>query len=314
MQSKRISGIYLFMLLAPLFWGGAFGTTKHVVTELPPLTASSVRFLLAGMILSGWVFVRKEWDWQAIRHNWPGLAALGFTGIFSYNFFFAKGLQYTSAINGALVVVINPVITAILAALFLGERFHWRLGLGVMLSLAGVLTVITQGHFSVLGELQFNYGEMLMFGAVLSWTAYTTLGKIVMRKVGASLATTVSTLIGAGFLTMGSLAERAWPKVAGLSGQVVAELIYLAIFATVIAFIIYNMGIQRIGAGKASAYINLMPVNAVLIAWALYGERVTPVHLAGMVLVVSGVLLTTLAPGPVAPAKPSGALAEGGAD
>jgi drug/metabolite transporter (DMT)-like permease len=74
------------------------------------------------------------------------------------------------------------------------------------------------------------------------------------------------------------------------------ELVYLAVFATVVAFIMFNIGIKRIGASRASAYINLMPVNAMLIAWAIYGETITLMHLAGMVLVVTGVCLTTLAP------------------
>ncbi|HWR44728.1 DMT family transporter [Sporomusa sp.] len=307
MKLTKDSTIYFILLLVPLFWGGAFGSTKHVLSELPPLTASAVRFLLAGLLLGGWLAVRREWDLKVIKDNWLGLTGLGLSGVLAYNYFFAVGLQYTSAITGALVIVINPVTTAIIAVLFLGEKWSLRLGLGIVASLAGVLTVITQGNFASLAGLSLNYGETLLFGAVASWTTYTSLGKVVMRKVKPSLATTVSTLIGAVFLILISLGEGAWYTLPRLSGQVMVELVYLAVFATVLAFILFNVGIKRIGASKASAYINLMPVNAMLIAWAIYGETITLMHLAGMVLVVTGVCLTTLAPA----AKETGKTKEG---
>ena len=296
MKLTKGASIYFIMLTVPLFWGGAFGSTKHVLSELPPLTTSAVRFLLAGLLLAGWLVIRREWDKKVIKENWLGLTGLGLSGVLAYNYFFAVGLQYTSAITGALVVVINPVTTALVAVMFLGETWSWRLGLGITASLAGVMTVITQGDLAALTGLALNYGELLLFGAVASWTTYTILGKIVMKKVKPALATTVSTLIGAGFLVLASLGEGAWHTLPGLSGQVMAELVYLAVFATVAAFIMFNVGIARIGASKASAYINLMPVNAMLIAWLVYGETITVMHLAGMVLVITGVCLTTLAP------------------
>ena len=94
-----------------------------------------------------------------------------------------------------------------------------------------------------------------------------------------------------------SLSETGWSLLPGVSLQVGIELVYLAVFPSFVAFLLFNMGIRAIGATKASAYINLMPVNAVLIAALLYGETVTPAHGVGMVLVMSGVFLTTRAPG-----------------
>ncbi len=121
-MAKGRIGIYLLMLLAPLFWGGAFGSTKHVLTEVPPLTVAAFRFLVAGLLMTGWVVWRGEWDWAVVRKSWFGLLMLGGLGIFGYNAVFNIGMQYTSAINGALVIVINPVTTSLVAVLFFGER------------------------------------------------------------------------------------------------------------------------------------------------------------------------------------------------
>ncbi|MGL5513100.1 MAG: DMT family transporter, partial [Sporomusa sp.] len=109
----------------------------------------------------------------------------------------------------------------------------------------------------------------------------------------------VSTMIGSMLLALSSFNERAWHTLPQLSGQVMTELVYLAVFPTVIAFILFNIGIRRIGASKASAYINLMPGSAMLIAWAVYGETITSMHLVGMVLVITGLCLTMTAPSAV---------------
>jgi len=285
--------IYVVMLLVPLFWGGAFATTKHVVSELPPLTAAALRFGLAGLLMAGWLVARGGWDWPLIRRRWLGLTALAVTGIFLYNIFFSIAMQYTSAINGALVVVVNPVTTALVAVTLLGEAWSWRLGAGLALSFVGVLITITQGSVTVLTSMAFNYGDLLLVGGVISWTTYTSLGKIVMREVPAMLATTVSTLIGSLLLAIASLPEHGWHKVTSMSSQTAAEMVYLILFATIAAYVLFNLGIRQIGASRASAYINLMPPNAIWIAAVLYGEKVTLIHLFGAALIVSGVLLIT---------------------
>ena len=107
------------------------------------------------------------------------------------------------------------------------------------------------------------------------------------------MATAVSMVAGGLMLLVASLPERGWEKLPGISFQVAAELAYLSIFASFIAFLLFNMGVREIGASKASAYINLMPVNAVLIAALFYGETVTWIHGLGMAFVMSGVYLTT---------------------
>lgn len=292
-MAKGRAGIYLLMLLAPLFWGGAFGSTKHVLTELPPLTIAAVRFLCAGVLMMLWAIWRGEWQWPVVRDSWLGLLGLGIVGIFGYNALFNIGMQYTSAINGALVIVANPVTTSLVAVLFLGEHWSLRQGVGAALSFLGVLIVITRGDLSTLFSLSLNKGDLILLAAVLTWTSYASLGKIVMRRISPTLATAVSMLAGGLLLLLSSLPERGWEKLPGISLQVAAELAYLAIFASFIAFLVFNIGVREIGAGKASAYINLMPVAAVMIAALLYGEVVTRAHIIGMAFVMTGVLLTT---------------------
>ena len=300
MKSKYV---YFILLLAPLFWGAAFGITKHALTELPPITLSALRFTIAGLVMAAWVSTRREWDWPLIKRHWRGLFTLGLTGAFLYNYFFATGLQYTSSLNAALVVVVNPVFTACAAVLLLGEPWHWRIGFGVLLSLIGVTTVVTQGNLEAIINQSFGQGEAIVSGAMFSWVIYTVVGKFVNKQVGSVLSTTVSTLIGAGLLCLAAVIEGGWQRIPAISMQTAGEVVFLALFSTIVAFVVFNWGVQQIGATKASSFINLMPVNAMWVAAVIYGEPILAPQLIGMALVLSGVILTNKAKTEMTPVK-----------
>jgi drug/metabolite transporter (DMT)-like permease len=285
--------VYLLLLLVPLFWGGAFGSGKHVLTEIPPFLTATLRFGLASLLMMLWLTYKKGWDFQLLKERWKGLLLLSATGIFGYNAFFFLGMQYTSATNGSLVVAMNPVSTTLAAVLFLGEAWSRRLGFGMTLSLLGLLVVITGGSWETIRTLSFNAGDILLLGSVVSWSVYSTAGKVVMKGMSPLLVSTVTTIVGTLGLFIGSLIEGGWGKLPGLSLQSGLEIVYMAVFATVIAFLLWNYGIQKIGASKTSAYVNLVPIMATTIAVLIYGEQVTWVHAVGVVLTVSGVLLTT---------------------
>ncbi|WP_378955913.1 DMT family transporter [Pelosinus sp. sgz500959] len=294
MEKQNLTRTYLILLLVPLFWGGAFGTTKHILSELPPLTTSALRFIIAGLLLFIWSSWRRELSWLPIKQNFFSLMALGATGVFSYNYFFSVGLQYTSAVTAALIIVINPVFTTCIASFFMGEAWNWRTLLGVAISLLGVSLVVSKGDLSILTQMSIGVGEVYLFGSVASWVVYTLIIKKMTRTIGTSLVTAVSTIMGAVMLLIISIIkEDQWSKVMNVSSQTMLEILYLAAFATVIAFLLFNWGIQRIGATKAAAYINLMPINALWIAVFLYGEKISTYHLIGMSLTIAGVFITT---------------------
>ena len=294
MEKQSLTKTYIILLLVPLFWGGAFGTTKHILSELSPLTTSALRFLIAGLLMFIWNSWRGELAWLPIKQNFLSLLALGATGVLSYNYFFATGLQYTSAITAALIIVINPVFTTCIASFFMGEAWNWRTLVGVVISLLGVSLVVSKGDLSVLTQMSIGVGEVYLFGAVASWVAYTLIVKKVTRTIGTGLVTTVSTMMGAVMLLIVSaIQENQWSTVLHVSNQIILEILYLAVCATVVAFLLFNWGIQRIGATKASAYINLMPINALWIAVFLYGEKISVYHLLGMSLTLAGVFITT---------------------
>ncbi|WP_110955055.1 DMT family transporter [Anaerosinus massiliensis] len=294
MEKQSLTKIYIILLLVPLFWGGAFGTTKHVLSEIAPMTTSALRFMLAGFLMLAWSAWRKELDWTSIKENFFSLFALGATGVFSYNYFFATGLQYTSAITAALIIVVNPVFTTCIASFFMGEAWNWRTLVGAAISFIGVSFVISKGDLSILVDMSIGTGEVYLFGSVASWVIYTLLVKKTSRTMGNGAMTSVSTMMGAVMLLLISIVkEDQWGNVMHVSNQTMVEIVYLAVCSTVFAFLLFNWGVQRIGATKAAAYINFTPLNAAWIAVLFYGEQFSSYHLIGMVITITGVLITT---------------------
>ncbi|MBB6454065.1 drug/metabolite transporter (DMT)-like permease [Salirhabdus euzebyi] len=291
---KQHIKLYLLMLLVPMFWGAAFGAAKHVLTEIPPILAATIRFGLAGFILLVIVLVRKQWKFNVLRRRWLGLLLMSITGIFGYNALFFTALNYTSAINGSLIMATSPVFITIGAVLLFQEDWNRRVGIGLVLSFVGVLVVILKGSFHTLVTLSFNIGDLMFLGGLLCWVAHGLLGKVVMKGVSPLFTTTITTLTGTFFLFIWSIFEGGWSEVVNMSMQSWGEMTFMVIFSTVIAFLLWNTGIHQIGASKAGIYMNLVPINATWIALVFYDSSITWQQIIGMCMVIVGVYFTTV--------------------
>jgi drug/metabolite transporter (DMT)-like permease len=176
--------------------------------------------------------------------------------------------------------------------LFLGETWSKRLGLGMALSLLGVILVITKGSLAALLSMTFNIGDLFLIGSMISWVFYGLVGKVIMKGVSPLFTTAVTTFVGSVFLGICSAFEGGWQQVPEMSAQVFWEIFYMTVFATVIGFILWNMGVHRVGASKASAFMNLVPINAMWISVLLYGADLLWIQIVGMVMVICGVVLS----------------------
>ncbi|GAB3790939.1 DMT family transporter [Virgibacillus kimchii] len=296
MKKDSSMAIYFWLLLVPLFWGGAFVAAEHVITEIPPITAAAFRFGTAGIILFMIVLLQRKIDIRAIKKQWIPILFMALTGIFGYNLFFFIALGITSPINGSLIIATTPVLITLGAVILLGETWNKRLGLGLALSLVGVIVVISKGSVQALLQLQFNTGDMLFLLALACWVTHGLLGKVVMRDVSPIVTTTLTTLLGSVLLGMGSLFENGWHLLPAMSGQAWMEMLFMIVCSSVVGFLLWNYGIKQIGASKASLYLNLVPICTAFIAVFLYGAAFTLIQLSGMMMVLLGVYLVTIHP------------------
>lgn len=291
---NRINRMYVIMLLVPLFWGGSFATAEHVITEIPSITAATIRFGLAGCILIGIVFMKSEWNTSLLLKNWKGLLFVSLTGIFGYNVFFFIGLNYTSTLNGSLIIATMPVFVTLGAILFFKESWSIKVVISLTLSLVGVIVVITGGSMHILMSLSFNKGDLLFIAALTCGVLYSLTGKKVMSGISPLLATMSMTVLGTVFLAGLSLYEDGWGKVATLSLQGWIEMLYMVICGTLVGYIVFNKGVEELGASKASMYLNLTPIVATGISVVLYGAAVTWQQIVGMIIVLIGVYIATV--------------------
>lgn len=285
--------IYAMLAITVIFWAGSFSAAKVAVEYLPPCVAAFTRFAGASLILMPLALASAGRKAIPQRKSWPLLAVLGLTGVFAYNVFFMVGLRYTTASNGALIVGINPAVTAVLSVLLLKERLAAKQALGILVSLTGVAIVITGGSVRSILESGVNLGDLLLVGAMLSWVAYTVVGKRVLEDLTPLVSNAWSCSIGALFLLPLAIYQARAVDVTAVPMAAWAGIAYLAVFASAIGFVWWYRGVREIGAARASVFINLNPVFGSLIGWLTLDEQLTAARLLGMAFVVSGVYLTT---------------------
>lgn len=292
---QRAGSITYFKLIATMFmWGGTWIAGRVVAQELTaPLAVPAFRFLLAGLVLAGVALASEgRIPRPQTGSEWGIVTGLAVTGIFIYALCFFYGLKYITAGRGALVVALNPVLVA-LAAWFLGqERMTPRKLAGVSVAMAGCLTVVGNGDPLALLQGAVGTGEWLILGCALCWTAYTFIGRRATKTLSPLAATLWASLLGALLLGVTALLQGG-NELAEWSWRVWTSVLFLAIGGTALAFTWFADGVKQLGAARASIFVNLVPVFAVLQAAVLLNEHLGLAVLAGGLLVIAGVWLTS---------------------
>ena len=291
-QSSSIT--YLKLIGTMFMWGGTWIAGRIVAQELTaPLAAPAIRFLLAGLALAGFALATEgRIPRLQTGSEWGVVIGLAMTGIFIYALCFFYGLKQISAGRGALVVALTPVLVALGAWLFGQEKMTPPKLAGIVIAMIGCLTVVGNGNPLALLHGAVGMGEWLILGCALCWTAYTFIGRQATLSLSPLTATLYASLIGSLLLGITALLQGG-TEIAEWSWRVWSSVAFLAIGGTALAFTWFADGVKRLGAAKASVFVNLVPVFAVLQAAILLDERLGFAVLSGGLLVIAGVWLTT---------------------
>lgn len=303
---RSLSAIDGLLLLVMFIWGGNFSVVKAALGEVSPRAFNSLRLLLAtGLFLAVLRLSRRFGRHHVLERlrlsdtlahspglttrEWLGVAALGTVGHFVYQLCFIEGLERTTAANSALIVGSNPVIVALLAALLGVERIgrlHW---LGAGLSMIGIYLVV--GRSSSISGASLP-GDLLVLGAVGCWAIYTLASRPLLARHSPLVVTAYSMAFGTGGFVAVSWRELRDPSWMTMSGNAWAALVFSAVFALFVAYLVWYAAVQRLGSAGTAIYANLVPVAGVAIAVLWLGEALDVVTVFGAAAIVGGVALT----------------------
>lgn len=298
-SSSSHLGVHLRLIGMAILWGAAWSWGRVIAQQVPPITGSAIRFIIASLTLLIWLY--RVDRFKQLRNlsikQWGGLMAAGSSGIFLYSIFFMLGVQQVPAGKASAIVALNPAITLLFAVWFFKEKLNTLIVLGILLALVGSIYTISQGRPATFFTGEVGAGEYLLLGCVFSWAVYTLINKALVGSIDVLTATALSTLIGAILLCIASLITegyKAWTIILHASHDVYFSLLGLSFGATVLAFAWFFHGVQRLGASNASAYVSLVPIFGVMISALWLGEPLHRSLLIGTPLAILGLFIMNI--------------------
>ena len=292
MRAGRFANPYLLLTLTAFFWSSNMVIGRAIRADMPPLTLAFWRWTVAALFILPLGLPHLRAQWPALRRAWRPLLVLGGLGIGGYNTFAYLGLQQTTATNAALLNSFIPIATIAISWAFLGKALRRIEAVGVLVSLAGAMTIVARGDLAVLANLNLNVGDLWMLVAVLDWALYTI--ALTWRPAGVHPMLMLSAMILVGLLILAPV--HAWELAQG--GQVhlgaipILAVAYIGVFPGFVAYVFYNRGVAEVGAAKASLFIHLMPVFGTLLSAVFLSEVPHWYHYLGIALIFSGIGLT----------------------
>ena len=284
---------YLMLVLATLFWAGNFVVGKIAFIEnIPPFSLTFFRWMLVWFILIPFTYKELFKLRKVILDNLSLLFLLGLTSVGLFNSFIYNALNFTQVINASLFNAVIPVTIILFCFLFKIEKTNKFQILGLVISIFGILSIITRLDLNVLLTLNFNKGDILMIGAVISWGIYSAFLKKIKFEV--SLLTLVHILCTLGLLTLipQFLFELSQGKTAVVDNNFVYCLIYLAIFPSIGSYYCWAGAVSIIGANRAGIFLSLIPLFSTILAVIFFDEKFIFFHFIGSVLIVLGLFLS----------------------
>ncbi|AHB49423.1 DMT transporter permease [Hyphomicrobium nitrativorans NL23] len=286
---------WVLMLLPGLFWAGNAIVARSVTADVPPIGLAFWRWTLAALVVLPIAWPHLARDLPKMRERWPIMLLLTTLGISIFNTFLYIAAHTTTAINIVMLQTAMPIVVVLATFLIFREAVTGRQAAGIVASFAGTLILISHGDPDVLLNLDFKRGDLWMLAAVVCYAVYTALLRVRPPVHGFSFAF-ASFALGALLLLPFYVAETILVGSFPVTTNALAALGYVAVFASVFAYMAFNRTVALLGANLAGLTVHLIPVFGIVLAVLLLGERVHLYHGAGIALIAFGLWLATRKP------------------
>lgn len=283
------TGAMLALTLTVLFWSGNFVAGRALRLDTDPVTLNILRWLLCLALFLPLVGRSLLRHWLVIRREWRLVVGLGATGIATFHTLVYMALVETTAVNALLLMTLSPIAIMAGASATGQERLSRGQWFGALISLVGAFVLVTRGSPAPLATLALSKGDLWMVGAVIAWTVYSLLLRRRPPDLPQDVTLAASIVVAVGLLVpvlllQGTTRFNVTPATLG-------ALVYIAVFPSLVAYLLWSYGVNAIGAAGAGQFVNLLPVFGAVLAVLLLGERIIASQVAGAILVFAGILL-----------------------
>ena len=285
---------YLMLTLCAFFWSGNFIVGKFATLyQVPHLTLNFFRWLIVWIILIPFTFKDIFLNIKIIKEKFFSILLMSITSISIFNSVVYYSLNFTQVLNGALMISTIPVLIIFISFIFRVEKINLNQVLGLILSITGVVIIITQLEFSRLIHLDLNKGDLWLLVAMLSWAIYSTMLKT--HKTGLNYLTFISVIVTLGliFLFPQFLFELKNEELIKFNFAFFLIISYVVLFAGLGAYIFWNKAVLIVGPSRAGIFLHLMPVFSSFMAIFLLNEKFMNFHIFGAIAIILGIYLSS---------------------
>jgi len=282
------------LAFASLCWGGNITIGRAMHAEVPPVGLSFWRWFLACCLFLPFAWARLRRDWPLVKRHWKSMAALAFFGMAAFHTALYLAVNYTTATNFALLVAICPVLVPVLSWAIYREAVTARMVLAICVSLAGVVVIVTRGEPAQLLAMRVNTGDLIGLISVFTWSLYTVLVKRRPAGLDPRSLLAVTMMMAVAMLFPAYLWESLTLRTMPITRESLLTIAYVVVFASLLAFLAFNRGIEVLGPNRGGLFMHLVPVFAALLAFVFLGERPQVFHVLGIVAIVAGIVLANL--------------------
>ena len=274
-------------MIAVLIWSMNIAVTRYISDYISPVSISFYRWLVAFIILTPFILPQVWKQRQLVQKHLIQLAVLSAFGMLLYQGLAYSAAHYTTATNMGIINAFIPVFTVFVSILILKEVPNRYAVIGSMMSLFGLLYVISRGHLANLSQLGGHWGDVLMVIAVFFYAFYG----VFLKKWQLKIPLLVSLYVQIIFTLIYHLPFIFYLGIDPINKQNVASVLYAGVFASLIAPLVWMLAVQYLGPNRTSIFMNLMPIFTAIIAYFWLREEWTVYHTIGGVIILVGIVL-----------------------
>ncbi len=278
------------LFLVAIIWALNFSVVKYSLAEIDPLSFNGLRFIFAAAII--WIVLLYRRQLFTIpKKDWLPLICMGLLGNLIYQGLFIIGIDYTYAANAAVMLGTIPIWVALISHFFNLEQMNIFKTLGVLAAFAGIIFIISGGNDPFSFSSDTFLGDIIIIGAAIVWGGYTILSKSFLTRYTPIQFSAIMATIGAIVLFLMGLPKIIQLDWTQISAAAYGGVIYSGLLSIGVAYLIWNYGLQTVGAVHTATYQNLVPVMGLFFGIVLLNEQLTFLQYTGSALVIVGIIL-----------------------